>query len=42
MAGMLRLESTSLWVNQSGTVRLLVYTPLDDDTVSKLTRLAQK
>ena len=34
--GLLRLESTSLWVNQGGTVRLLVYTPLDDETANRL------
>ena len=38
--GLLRLESTSLWVNQRGTVRLLVYTPLDDESAAKLPGLS--
>jgi len=38
--GLLRLESTSLWVNQGGSVRLLVYTPLDDESAAKLPGLS--
>jgi len=38
--GLLRLESTSLWVNQGGSVRLLVYTPLDDQSAAKLPGLS--
>jgi hypothetical protein len=34
--GVLRLESTSLWVSQQGAVRLVVYTPMDDDTRAAL------
>lgn len=39
LAGLLRLETTSLWVNQGGTVRLLVYTPMDEETAAKLPSL---
>ena len=38
--GLLRLESTSLWVNQGGSVRLLVYAPLDDESAAKLPGLS--
>jgi transcriptional regulator with XRE-family HTH domain len=38
--GLLRLESTSLWVSQGGSVRLLVYTPVDDESAAKLPGLS--
>jgi transcriptional regulator with XRE-family HTH domain len=38
--GLLRLESTSLWVSHGGSVRLLVYTPLDDESAAKLPGLS--
>jgi transcriptional regulator with XRE-family HTH domain len=30
--GVLRLQSTSLWVSQQGAVRMVVYTPMDEET----------
>jgi transcriptional regulator with XRE-family HTH domain len=38
--GLLQMESTSLWVAESVGIRLVTYTPLDDDTRSRLEQLA--
>ena len=38
--GLLQMESTSLWVAESVGIRLVTYTPLDEDTRSRLERLA--
>ena len=38
--GLLQLESTSLWLAESVGVRLVTYTPLDDDTRARLRLLA--
>jgi hypothetical protein len=40
--GVLRLQSTSLWVNQQGAVRMVVYTPMDDETRSALDLAAER
>ena len=39
LVGLLRLESASLWTSQGGAVRLVVYTPQDDETAARLQRL---
>jgi transcriptional regulator with XRE-family HTH domain len=38
--GLLQMESTSLWVAESVGIRLVTYTPLDEDTRSRLEQLA--
>jgi transcriptional regulator with XRE-family HTH domain len=38
--GLLRFTSTNLWVSQASSLRMVVYTPLDDDTESALRRPA--
>ncbi len=38
--GLLRLESSNLWVDQGGSRRLQVYTPMDDDSARKLQQLS--
>ena len=37
--GLLQMESTSLWVAESVGVRMVTYTPLDDDTRHRLEQL---
>jgi transcriptional regulator with XRE-family HTH domain len=38
--GLLQMESTSLWVAESVGIRLVTYTPLDDETRTRLHELA--
>jgi hypothetical protein len=41
LVGLLRLDSSSLWLSQAGNVRLVAYSPRDDDTAAKLDKLAE-
>jgi transcriptional regulator with XRE-family HTH domain len=40
LVGLLRLEPANLWLGQDAAIRLVVYTPADDETARRLERLA--
>lgn len=40
--GTLRLESANLWLSRVGGVRLVVYTPMDDETAERIERLGER